>query len=416
MTFKSKDEFLGELKTLKARFADMQPELEITLRDPAQNVEGFVVVWNTAICKGGPFDRGDGRGAGKGGTRILPNLKLEDIKRLARSMAEKNAAAGLPLGGAKSGLVGDHNAPDYEAKYRRFAKKVRESGILFEDGGIFGGFGYDVGCKPPLNAIWACEEMGTRGSFTGKPVDMGGTDYDREGIAGLGVATAAKVMLEHGGKTAKGATFSVQGAGAMGAAVIRYFTEYGGTLSALSDPKYGGTWTFAKAPSPALLDALTQQNVDAAKTLLTAEAKNISKDNQDALYQDVTVLFPCAMEDVLTKDNAAKVKAPYISEGANNPTTEDAHEILFSAGKTVIPDIIANPGGIIAAFVELTSKVSAEENAKTRAKVIEAKEMTVNRITRNVKEMLDLQTNIKVRGDQIGDYMAYRNIFYGIPS
>ncbi len=415
MPISTANDFHTEFTELKQRFMMMEAELELTIRDPQHGIEGFVVVWNTKICEGGPFDR-NGVGIGKGGTRILPDLKLSDIKRLARAMAEKNAAAGLPLGGAKSGLVADCNAEDYEEKCRRFYKRVQDSGILAEDGGMFGGFGYDVGCKPPLNAKWACEELKTYNSFTGKAVEDGGTDYDRQGIAGLGVATAAKNLIEHRKQDIENIRFAVQGLGAMGAAVAQYFTAYGGKLHVLSDPKYNGTWVFENNASQDLIDALFQQNQETAQSLLSKEGTHISKDPQDALYEDVDVIFPCALEDTLTRENAHKVKAPFICEGANNPTTDDAHEILFANGQIVIPDIIANPGGIIAAYVELSLDITPEENAKTRGKVNAAKDETIRRISANTIELLNMLDRLNVRPDLIGDYMAYRNIFYGIPA
>jgi len=413
LPFSAADDFYAALAELKARFDAMKPELEVTVRDSDMGVEGYVVVWNTGICKGGPFDR-QGRGSGKGGTRVLPHLELADIRRLARSMAEKNAAAGLPLGGAKSGLKYDSAAPDYEQKYRRFVKLVQNSGILAEDGGIFGGFGYDVGCKPPLNAQWACDELGTLGSFTGKPVEMGGTAYDKEGIAGLGVAVAARTLLQTRHIVAKDATFAVQGVGAMGAAVIRHFSTFGGKLKSISDPRHGGTWVFKDSASEEIVNAFFEQDRAKAQKLLEAEAALLSPDCQEALYQDVTVVFPCALEDVLTKETADKVVAPFISEGANNPTTDEAHEILFAKGKIAIPDIIANSGGIIAAYVELTSKVTPEENAKTFAKVEEAKKMTMQRVESNVYDLLSYVDGLGARPDKVGDYIAYRNIFEGV--
>jgi len=413
--FSTAEDFYKAHDALRDRFMKMQPELEVTVRDIDAGVEGYVVVWNTAICTDGPFDRA-GKGSGKGGTRILPDLQQDDIKRLARSMAEKNAAAGLPLGGAKSGLKYDSNADDYEEKYRRFVKLVQNSGILVEDGGIFGGFGYDVGGKPPLNAKWACDELGSNGSFTGKPVEMGGTDYDQEGIAGLGVAVAARTLLKVRKRSASGAAFAVQGIGAMGGAVVRYFSEYGATLKSLSDPKYGGTWLFETGASDELIAALYGQRVDEARMLLEKEASLISQDAQDALFQDVDVVFPCALEDTITADNADRIIAPFISEGANNPTTDEAHEILFGNGIIVVPDIIANPGGIIAAYVELSSTVSATENARTRAKVTEAKNMTEQRVEANVYDLMGYVDALSVRPDKVGDYIAWRNIFHGIPS
>lgn len=406
--------FYAELEALKARFMKMEPELEVTVRDPDQGVEGYVVVWNTGICKGGPFDK-NGKGIGKGGTRVLPDLSLSDVKRLARAMAEKNAAAGLPLGGAKSGLRYDSKAPDYEQKFRRFAKLVQNSGILAEDGGIFGGFGYDVGCKPPLNAIWACEELGTKGSFTGKPINMGGTDYDREGIAGLGVAVAARTLMKVRGRNIAETSFAVQGVGAMGAAVIRYFKEFGGILKYVSDPRLGGLWELESADTQPLVDALFAQETDKAAALLQQRGRLVSPDASQVLVQPVDILFPCALEDVLTDKNAALVQAAFVCEGANNPTSDEAHRILFERGITVIPDIIANPGGIISAFVELSSDVPDDENLATRAKTVLARKMTEDRVERNVIELLGYVDNLAIQPDKAGDFMAYRNIFYGIP-
>ncbi|HYL17263.1 MAG TPA: Glu/Leu/Phe/Val dehydrogenase dimerization domain-containing protein, partial [Burkholderiales bacterium] len=172
--------FRAELKALRHHFDSMQPELEVTVRDPLLGVEGYVVVWNTGISAGGPLP-----GCGKGGTRIMPQVSLDEIKMLARTMALKYAAADLPLGGAKSGLKLDPSAPGFERQYRRFVRLCAP--FLHENGGPFGGFGFDIGARPE-HALWACDELGSTRSFTGKPLHMGGTDYDREGIAGLGVA------------------------------------------------------------------------------------------------------------------------------------------------------------------------------------------------------------------------------------
>ena len=402
--FKTADEFYAIHKELSDRFHAMKPELEVTVRDPEMGVEGYVVVWNTKIALGGPFDN-DGKGMGKGGTRTIPNVTLDDIRMLARGMAEKNAAAGLPMGGCKSGARLDSSQPDYEKKYRRFVRLVKDTGLFYEDGGKFGGLGYDVGCLPPNNAIWACDELKSRRCHTGKPVDLGGTDYDREGIAGLGVAVAGKALTDS--RAVQNPTFAVQGAGAMGAAVIRYFVEYGGVLKGVSDPKYGGTWSIDHA-TPALIEALSHQDTDTAKHLLQAHGKHISDDSNDVLYQPVDIIFPCALQDVITASNAGRIKARMMAEGANHPTTDDAHEVLFQYGVITVPDIIANVGGIVAAFIELAS--TKEGPAKVKA----AKDFTIYKVGENAAELIGIVDQFKVRPDKVGDFMAYRNIFYGL--
>jgi glutamate dehydrogenase (NAD(P)+) len=404
----NKDEFLETYQDLKKRFYAMEPELAVTVSDEDLDIEGYIVVWNTQISENGPLNK-----CGKGGTRIAKDLELEDVKRLARAMAEKNAAAGLPLGGAKSGLRADPNADDYEHKYKRFVELCAP--YLYENGGIFGGFGYDVGGKPPFNAHWTCEVLQTTKSFTGKPAEMGGTDYDIEGIAGLGVAMAAKALMDIKNHPSHLSSFSVQGAGAMGSAVIKYFSEHGGVLRSISDPKFNGSWLLQNAPSKKLLSALINKEDSLALALLEKEAKLISENNDEALYQNVDVVFPCALEDSINENNAHKIQAPFLCEGANNPTTDHAHDILFKNNVLCIPDIIANPGGIIAAFVELTSEVSDDENAKTFAKVKEAKRTTEDKVKASVEELYSLVNQVNSSPDKVADYIAWRNILHGIP-
>jgi glutamate dehydrogenase (NAD(P)+) len=329
--------FAQEFAELEKKFQALKPEVEATLS--GDGVEGYLVVWNTGISAGGPLAL-----SGKGGTRITPTITLDEVKMLARTMALKNAAAGLPLGGAKSGLKANPDAPDFEKTYRKFAQLMKPH--LHENGGKYGGFGFDIGARP-VHPLWICDELKSTRSFTGKPVDMGGTDYDKEGIAGLGVAVAAIALLGVENKPVVGATYAVQGAGAMGAAVIRYFGEKGAVLKSLSDPKFGGTYHFTDAPKPELLEALATMNTEKAKKLL-AETGIKPTDASDVLYEDVDVLFPCAVQNVIREDNVVKIKAKRVVEGANGPSTDGARESLHKRGVTVIPDFIANPGGIIA--------------------------------------------------------------------
>ncbi|QQG37234.1 MAG: Glu/Leu/Phe/Val dehydrogenase [Micavibrio aeruginosavorus] len=387
-------DFEEQLRDLKGRFAAMMPELESIVRDPALGVEGYIVVWNTGISVGGPMER-----SGKGGTRITQNVTLDEVKMLARTMALKNAAAGLPLGGSKSGLRADPSAPDFEKKYRRFVKLCAP--FLRENGGPFGGFGFDIGGRPE-HALWACDELKSTTCFTGKPVSMGGTDYDREGIAGLGVAVAGRTMMEIQGVKPSESMFAVQGMGAMGAAVFRYFSETGAQLRALADPKYGGTWMMRSSPGAELKHALICQDKDAVIKLLPQEADKLSDDCESVLYLDADILFPCAVQNVLTETNSVKVKARFVCEGANGPCTEEARTKLHERGIHLVPDFIANSGGVIAAFVELTSK--------SAAKAEEAKAMTRQKVEANVRELYDLVARHRCEPQQAGLYMALSKI------
>jgi glutamate dehydrogenase (NAD(P)+) len=402
-----KDKFHAELARLQSQFDAMQPELEVTVRDSYLNVEGYVVVWNTAISLNGPLVN-----CAKGGTRIKPGVSLDEVRMLARNMAIKNSAAGLPLGGCKSGLNADPQAPGFEQQYRRFFSLCKP--FTHENGGCFGGFGFDLGAAPE-HAIWACDELGSTRSFTGKTVGMGGTDYDREGIAGLGVAESAMQLLRLHRQHLSHTTFSLHGAGAMGAAVLRYFSEYGAQLGSLGDPKYGGTWRFDKPLSVALFTALISQNTNEAQTLIASEAQHISDDANACLFAEVDVLFPCAVQHVISRQNFNNIRARYIVEGANNPTVIDAYPLLFAKGVHHIPDFIANVGGVIAAYVELVTglngKISNEENARTRAKVIEAKTTTRSTIQNNIVRIHDISVQHKVSLRDAGLYLALKGIF-----
>jgi glutamate dehydrogenase (NAD(P)+) len=393
-----REAFYAELQALKDHFQATPPELEVTVRDPALGVEGYVVVWNTAISAGGPLE-----GCGKGGTRITPQVSLDEVRMLARTMALKNAAAGLPLGGAKSGLRLDPAAAGFEKQYRRFVRLCAP--LLHENGGPFGGFGFDIGARPE-HALWACDELKSTRSFTGKPLDLGGTDYDREGIAGLGVAVAGRTLLEVHRESAASASFALQGVGAMGAAVVRYFSETGAGLSAFGDPRYGGTWMFEAPPSAELRSALGAQEIEKASALLAKQAKKVSDDAADVLYCPVDILFPCAVQNAITVHNGERVRARYICEGANAPVTEEARTQFHRNGTPVVPDFIANPGGVTAAFVELTSD--------SANKVEQAKALAREKIAANVRRLFELAQRYDADPQDAAVYMALSRIRGGV--
>lgn len=397
----TKAALLEKLADLETRFSALSPELELTVRDPELGVEGYVVVWTTLTAVGGPLGR-----LGKGGTRITPTTTLDEIKMLARIMALKNAAAGLPLGGAKSGMRDDSLSPGFEKRYRRFVELVAP--VLVERGGIFGGFGFDIGGFPE-QALWACDQLKSTRCFTGKPVEMGGTDYDREGIAGLGVVESAITALEFEAVPVAGTTFAVQGLGAMGAAVVRYFSEAGGDLRAVSDPRIGGSYLLERGASHALGAAIANGDWERTKGLLESEGRIAPLDA--VLYQPVDVLFPSAVQEVITAANVSQIQAKRVVEGANNPCTAEARTSLFERGVLVLPDFIVNAGGIIAAFVEMSSPVSPEENARTRAKVKEAKELTRKLMRAGTKEILEISRSAGVEPAIAGRYRALRSIF-----
>ena len=205
----------------------------------------------------------------------------------------------------------------------------------------------------------------------------------------------------------------MQGMGAMGAGICRYFSEYGGQLVAFSDPLFGGTWVLNDGLPERLKAALVRRDFDGANCLLPQFGEKLSDDVAEVLYQDIDVLFPAATEDTITARNAWKVKAPFLVEGANSPTSDEGYQILFEKRTHIVPDIIANAGGIIAAFVEMTTPTTTEIT-KSRLKIRKAKETTFAKLTRNTNRMIDMVRRFGARADQVAFVMACRNIKYGL--
>lgn len=342
----SRQEFLARLQRDRAAFERTEPELQLTVRDPHLGVEGYVVVWNV------PHEGG----MAKGGTRVTPSVSLSEVGMLARTMALKNAAAGLPLGGAKSGIRGDPTAPGFKAQFQSIARRFMP--LFPEHGGPFGGLGFDIGGRPEF-VDWFIEATGMPQRFTGKPAALGGTDYDRHGIAGLGVAVAARTALESRGGSAQGKRFAVQGLGAMGAGVVKTFAAAGGVLTWVSDPFAGGAFELPENLDPgrraALVDAIGAMDRPRVTALLAQHGVPL-RAPEDVLTQPADVLFPCAVQDVIHAGNVESIRAPLIAEGANGPCSPALRERLHQQGSLVLPDFLANSGGIIAAYVEMTER------------------------------------------------------------
>ncbi len=188
----------------------------------------------------------------------------------------------------------------------------------------------------------------------------------------------------------------------MGAAVLRYFSQSGARLTALGDPRYGGTWAFDQPVSVELRQALVTQDSARVQSLLAQEGRSISSAAEDVLYQDSDVLFPCAVQNVVTEDNVDRVRARYVCEGANGPVTESARSSLHRRGIALVPDFIANPGGAIAAFVELTSTGAS--------KAEEAKTLTREKIAANVRKVFEIAERHNCEPQDAALYLALTRI------
>ena len=284
----------------------------------------------------------------KGGVRFHPNVNFDEVKALSIWMTIKCCVAGIPYGGGKGGITLDPR--DYsEAELERIARAYSEaiSPLIGEKIDIPAP---DVNTNGKIMS-WMVDayenvvKKSAPGVFTGKPVEFGGS-LARTEATGYGVNFAAVQALEKLGKDVKGATYAIQGFGNVGYHTGYYAHQSGAKVVAVS------TVDVAIYNENGLdMEALFKEFQE--KGFITNEAgygKEIS--NAELLALDVDVLAPCALENQLTSENAGKVRAKIVVEGANGPTTPEADAILRQNGVLVVPDILANCGGVVVSYFE----------------------------------------------------------------
>ena len=284
----------------------------------------------------------------KGGVRFHPNVNLDEVKALSIWMTIKCCVAGIPYGGGKGGITLDPR--DYsEAELERISRAYSEaiSPLIGEKIDIPAP---DVNTNGKIMS-WMVDayenvvKKSAPGVFTGKPVEFGGS-LARTEATGYGVNFAAVQALEKLGKDVKGATYAIQGFGNVGYHTGYYAHQSGAKVVAVS------TVDVAIYNENGLdMEALFKEFQE--KGFITNEAgygKEIS--NAELLALDVDILAPCALENQLTSENAGKVRAKIVVEGANGPTTPEADAILRQNGVLVVPDILANCGGVVVSYFE----------------------------------------------------------------
>ena len=355
-----KDRFLNEENPFEAmmsrfdRAADLldldpgiykilrHPEKQITVSIPVQmdngDVEVFTghrVLYNTS------------RGPAKGGIRFDLQVTLEEVKALAAWMTWKCAVVNLPFGGAKGGVVCDPlkmSAGELERLTRRYT-----AGIINTLGPDSDVPAPDVNTNERVMA-WVMDtySMHVRHTVTavvtGKPVEMGGSLGRRE-ATGRGCMFVTKEALKHLGMPIQGTTVAVQGFGNVGSVAANLLAREGCKIVGISD-RSGGVYNRNGVDIAAAI-----AHVNRHKSL---EGYNGGDriSNEQLLELDVDVLLPAALENVITSKNATNIKARIICEGANGPTTAGADAVLDEKGVFVIPDILANAGGVTVSYFE----------------------------------------------------------------
>jgi glutamate dehydrogenase (NAD(P)+) len=287
------------------------------------------------------------RGPAKGGIRYHPGVTLDEVTALAFWMTWKCAVVNLPFGGAKGGVTVDPNTLsnfELERVTRRYAAELIE--VIGPDKDVPAP---DVGTTPQVMA-WIMDTFSMHarknvpGVVTGKPLALGGS-CGRVEATGRGVSIVALAQMEKMGISPKGARIVVQGFGNVGSVAAKMFNDQGALVVGISD--VSGAYYNPKGFDVA---AATSYVVKHRSLADFSSGEKIT--NAELLELSCEVLVPAALEKVLTVDNAGRVKARLIVEGANGPTTPEADRIFNRNGIIVIPDIIANAGGVTVSYFE----------------------------------------------------------------
>jgi len=318
------------------------PRRELAVSIPLRHEDG-----HTSTYLGYRVQHNFSRGPAKGGLRFAPNVDLDEVRALAMWMTWKCALVDVPYGGAKGGVAIDpraHTQLELERVTRRYTSEILP--IIGPEVDIPAP---DMGTNEQTMA-WIMDTYSTAvghtvpGVVTGKPVSLGGS-LGRAAATSRGVAHIALLALESRGMTANGASAAVQGFGKVGRDTARFLAEAGVAVRAVSDID-GAVFNDAGLDVFALCD-----HVDATGSVVGFAGGEVF-DGAELLTLDVDVLVPAALEGVLTAANAGHVRARIVVEGANGPTTKEADAILVDRGVLMVPDILANAGGVIVSYFE----------------------------------------------------------------
>lgn len=306
------------------RFADELGPLKLVhIWRPSLGLKAVVAVDNIAC------------GPAIGGVRMAPDVSTEEAFRLARAMTLKNAAAGLPHGGGKAVIFADPKMPpaDKERLIRGFATAIADLVEYIP--------GPDMGTDE-LAMGWIKDETGRA---VGLPREVGGIPLDEIGATGYGLVSAIEVAAKHIGLPLRGARVAVQGFGSVGKHAARLLGERGAILVAASD----SNGAIARDDG---LDVGELIMLKEKGRPLSDQAGARQLDRDAVLAAPCDILIPAARPDVIRADNVRQVQATIVAEGANIPATPEAEEALARRGVLVLPDFIANAGGVICAATE----------------------------------------------------------------
>ncbi|MFN2588915.1 MAG: Glu/Leu/Phe/Val dehydrogenase [Actinomycetota bacterium] len=319
---------------------------ELAVQIPIRMDDGRVVVY-----RGFRIQHNGARGPYKGGIRFHESADLDEVRALAALMTWKNALIDVPFGGAKGGVQCEPGVMS-EAELQRLTRRF--TGMISHLIGVNRDIpAPDMGTNAQTMA-WMMDEYGkkngyTPGIVTGKPVELGGSP-GREEATGRGVVICAREAAKRLGMSFRDARVAIQGFGNVGYWTAALAAEAGAAVVAVSDVA-GGTYN----PGGLDLARLAEHRREAVSVASFPGGGQVS--NEDLLELDCDVLIPAAIHGVIDTANAADVKARLVVEAANGPTTPAADEILRDRGVTVVPDILANSGGVTVSYFEWVQNI-----------------------------------------------------------
>lgn len=359
---------------------------------------GYRVQYNSTL---GPY---------KGGMRYHQNVDQGEVVGLACLMMLKNSVMGLPYGGGKGGVTVDPtkmSRTELQNLTRRFTSEI----------GPFIGPNKDIPAPDvgtdSQTMAWMMDtysqEQGYAqpGVVTGKPVEIGGS-LGRTGATGLGVVYVAEKAFEKVGKSLKGATIAIQGFGNVGSHAALYAYERGAKIIAISDVT-GGYFAGDGFNIPEVINYLkTNKNLEGYPS-----SSKIT--NTELLTIECDALFPCALEGQIDLHNVERIKAKMIVEGANGPVTNVATKILHKKGVFVVPDVIANGGGVVVSYFEWVQDIMSffwdEEEINGRLKSIITKAFERSYVLAKEKNVDMRQAAMAVSVQRLEKAMLLRGLY-----
>jgi len=356
-----------------------EPKRVLTVSIPIHMDDG-----NVRVFEGYRVQHNMSRGPGKGGIRFHPDVTLDEVKALAMWMTWKCALVNIPFGGAKGGVIVDSKAlspRELENLTRRYTSEI--SIVIGPEKDIPAP---DVYTTPQIMA-WIMDTYSMQhgysipGVVTGKPISIGGS-LGRDKATARGCLYVVDEALAELGIAPQGARVAIQGFGNAGLHAAELMRAAGYTIVAVSDSRGG-------VHNAAGLDVAGLMTYKAETGSVVGFKGGEAIDNREVLEYPCDVLVPAALEKVITVDNAPRIKARVVAEAANGPTTPEADEVLFERGIMVLPDILANAGGVTVSYFEWVQDLQEnfweedEINQRLRKKMVRAFKETLEQSKRH---------------------------------